>query len=182
MADPLPEALAALLSELSQAGFTLTGDDSAGVASRVITLHNEHRSFGRDVRISKDRGSWAVALSVEGDYFHGPNEVLCAVEGRAFESRAMGYDELRAATLDALARMPRSESEMEEVRAHLRAYRDNYTRRMSGRDHDLAEARRFFDAGDYRFAIEAYDRLDDDELSRADRIRLRIARGRTQGS
>jgi hypothetical protein len=119
---------------------------------------------------------------VEGDYFHGPNEVLCAVEGRAFESRAMGYDELRAATLDALARMPRSESEMEEVRARLRAYRENYTRRMSGRDRDLADARRFFDAGDYRFAIEAYERLDDDELSRADRMRLRIARGRTQGS
>ena len=50
-----------------------------------------------------------------------PDEVLCAVEGRAFECRAMGYDEMRAATLEALARMPGSESEMETVRARLRA-------------------------------------------------------------
>ena len=108
--------------------------------------------------------------------------MLCAVEGRAFESRAIGYDEMRAATLEALARMPGSESEMKTVRSRLRAHHEEYTRRMSGRDRDLADARRFFDAGDFRSAIEAYQQLRDAELSRADRMRLRIARKRTDAS
>ena len=149
---------------------------------REVTLDSEGRSFSSVVRITKDRGVWGVELSVEGDYFHGPNEVLCAIEGRAFESRAMGYDEMRPATLEALARMPSSESERETVRARLRAYREDYTRRMSGRDRDLADARRCFEAGDFRSAIDAYERLDDGELSRADRMRLRIAQERTDAS
>jgi hypothetical protein len=94
----------------------------------------------------------------------------------------MGYDEMRPATLEALARMPSSESERETVRARLRAYREDYTRRMSGRDRDLADARRCFEAGDFRSAIDAYERLDDGELSRADRMRLRIAQERTDAS
>lgn len=178
MADPLPKALAGLVSELSQAGFNVTRDESSGDAFREVTLESAERSFGSVVRITKERGMWGVELSVEGDHFHGPNEVLCAVEGRALASRAMGHDEMRAATLEALARMPSSEPEKETVRARLRAYREDYTRRMSGRERDLADARKFFEAGDFRSAIDAYERLREDELSGADRVRLRIARER----
>jgi hypothetical protein len=182
MTDSVPAALAGLASDLSQAGFSMTSDQSSGDACRAITLRSEHRSFGSSVRITQDRGLWGVELLVEGDDFRGPNEVLCAVEGRTLESRAMSYDEMRAATLEALARLPSSEPEMEAVRARLRAYREAYTRRMSGRDSDLANARRWFDAGDFGASIDVYERLGDDELSRADRMRLRIARERTDRS
>jgi len=136
----------------------------------------------RVVRITKDRGIWGVDVLVEGVHFHGPYEVLCAVEGRALASRAMSHDEIRAATWEALAGMPSSEPESETVRARLRALREDYTRRMSGRDRELADARSFFEAGDFRSVIDVYERLSDDELSRADHVRLRIARDRTDVS
>jgi hypothetical protein len=93
----------------------------------------------------------------------------------------MGYDEMRAATLEALARMSAPEWAMEAVRTRLRAHREDYARRMSGRERDLADARGFFDEGDFRSTIDAFQRLRGDELSRADRMRLRIALERKDG-
>jgi hypothetical protein len=182
MAESLPDALAALVAELRRAGFGVSDDESCGWAFRQVTLLNPERSYGNVVRLIQDRGLWGVEVAVEGDAFHDPHEVLLALDAREFESRAMSHDERRAATLEVLDRLPHSAAEVQALRARLREYREDYRRWMSGRDHDLDEARRNFDAGDFRSAVESYERLRDGELSRADRIRLRIARERTTAS
>ena len=163
-------------------GFSVTSDECSGWAFREVELLDPRRPSGKTVRITKDRGLWGVEVSVEGDGFHGPHEVLLALDARPFESRAMSHEETLAATLEAVARMPSSEAEMATLRARLRKYREDYTRRMSGRDRDLEDARRHFDAGDFRAAVSAYARLSDAELTRADQMRARIAQDRTEAS
>jgi hypothetical protein len=182
MAEPLPDGLAGLVTDLKRIGFRIRNDESSGAAFREVTLVHPERCFGNAVRITKERGLWGVEVSVEGDGFHAPYEVLMALDARAFESRVMSHEETRVATLEAVARMPASEAEMASVRVRLKEHCEDYTRRMSGRDRDLEEARRRFDAGDFRAALDAYERLRDDELTRADQIRVRIARSRAEQS
>ena len=79
----------------------------------------------------------------------------------------MSHDEMRAATSRALADAEFGVGER-DGRARLRAFREDYTRRMSGRDRELPDARSCFEAGDFRSAIDVYERVSDDELSRAD--------------
>jgi hypothetical protein len=182
MVETLPDGLTRLVADLRQMGFRVDNDQSSGWAFREVELLHPGRPSGKTVRITKDRGLWGVEISVEGDGFHGPHEVLLALDARPFESRAMSHEETLAATLKALARMPNSDAEMETLRGRLRKYREDYTSRMSGRDRDLEDARRHFDAGDFRAALGAYARLSDEELTRADQMRARIARDRAEAS
>jgi hypothetical protein len=180
--EPLPDALAALVAQLQRAGFSAADDASRGWAFRQVVLINPDRSFGGVVKLTKVRGLWGVEIAIKGDELHGPYEVLLALDGSKYMTRAMSHEEERVATLEALDRMPESVTGIEVLRARLREYREEYTGQMSGRRAVLTEARRSFDAGNYRSAVEAYERLRDDELSRADQARLEIARRRIQAS
>jgi hypothetical protein len=180
MAEPLPDGLARLVADLQRMGFAVSNDESQGWIFRKVTLLHPGRSFGNTVRITQEHGLWEVEISIEGVGFHGPYDVLRALDGRAFERRLLSHEETLAATLEALGRMPDSEAEMETLRVRLQTYREDHIRRWSGRDRHREEARRLFNAGDFRAALDVYERLCDDELTRADRMRVRIARDRSE--
>ena len=58
-----------------------------------------------------DRGLWEVAISLNDDEFHDPRTVLLALREAQYTQRNMSHEEVRAATVEALAMLPCSRPE-----------------------------------------------------------------------
>ncbi len=179
MSDPLPKGVEAIAASIEALGYAKLSDESPSAGFRQIKFAHPQRSFGQMVELVEEHGLWGVEISVEGDFSHGPYDILLALEDREHATRQAGFEELQAITAEALRRMPQTEPGAELMQARLRQYRHDYTRWASGRDRDLTEARQLFRDGDFEQSLALFARLEDHELSRADGKRIEIARQRT---
>jgi hypothetical protein len=176
--EAMPSGLVAIAEALEDLGYVKDGDLSPRPGFRVITYEHYGRALGRVVELVQEHGIWGVEISVEGDHSQGPDAILTALDPGHVAVRA-GFAGMRNTTFRALQQMPQTEPEATSLREGLHQQRRELTRWATGRDRNLALARRLF--RDERFAdsLAIYDKLDHDELSRADHMRIEIARDRT---
>lgn len=176
--EPMPSGLVGVAEALEELGYVRDADLSPTPGFRVITFENSARDLGRVVELVQEHGIWGVEISVEGDHSHGPDAILSALDPGHVAVHA-GFEGMRDTTVRALREMPQTETDAENLREGLRQQQRAYTRWAGGRDRDLDEARRLFRDGRLAESLAIYERLNADELSRADRIRIGIARDRT---
>jgi hypothetical protein len=128
--EPLPEALARLVATLRSMGFVLERDDDApSLGNRIVELAAPDRPAGRGVRLIQDRGLWMAEIELAGDW-RLPYEVLRALDGGKFASRAMGHEERADTVLVALERLPTDDAGLDELRRRLQEFDAEYLRGM----------------------------------------------------
>ena len=67
---------------------------------------------------------WGVSVEVVAGDWQYLNDVLLALNGSKYGSRAMSHEERRLVTLKVLSRLPASGDELEEIRRRLREFRE----------------------------------------------------------
>jgi hypothetical protein len=130
MVANLPDELGELVAELERRGFSVVmdkGDDALG--DRVLELADPARETAGAVRLDQDRGLWSAGIQI-GDKWRDPYQVLLALDGSDYATRASSHEERRRFTLGVIARLPRSSSELTPVIERLDAFDRRYWRRF----------------------------------------------------
>ena len=107
--DPLQE-----LVDRLEAGHYGRGEDvidRESFGNRVLELSDGTRQL----RLVRDRGDWSTQLRVAGAWFDA-ELVLAALDGSEAPAQALTDEELAAATLEALDRLPLDEAAAELLR------------------------------------------------------------------
>lgn len=107
MQGNLPTALGQLVAVLEEKGFTIVAEqtDEAHFGNRLLELVNPDRETAKTVRLVRDRGLWSVEIEVAGKW-RDPFQVLLALDGSKYATRAESHEERLQFTLEALQRMP----------------------------------------------------------------------------
>jgi hypothetical protein len=111
--DDLPGPLSELVARLESSGFERRADklDRESFGNRLLELVEGPR----ELRLVLDRGDWSAQLRVAGDWLDS-ELVLAALDGSDAPIQALTDDELAAATLEALERLPQDEAASELLR------------------------------------------------------------------
>lgn len=126
----LPDALQRLVAALEAMGFSVIAEQysEAHFGNQLLELADPSRETGNAVRLVKDRGLWSVEIALAGRW-RGPYEVLLAIDGARYSSRALSHEERLRFTLKALERIPPTDS-IQPVIDRLAEFDREYQRRF----------------------------------------------------
>jgi hypothetical protein len=121
----LPPALDQLVTALRAEGFDLIAE-RAYFGDQLLELANPGRETAGPVRLAQDHGLWSVQIEVGGKW-RDPYQILLAIDGRKYATRASSHEERLRFTLEALQRMP-PRSELKPVLDRLEEFGREYWR------------------------------------------------------
>lgn len=124
-----------MLSDLAERGYAIVRDEVyEGRGSRFIELRR--RRFPRRIQVVCDRGLWEVGVQV-GMAEHGPDQVLLALAGAPYQTRAMSHAECRVATCQVVDELTGRPFRVQRVKRELRRLTREYNEQL-GSDEPLA--------------------------------------------
>jgi hypothetical protein len=128
--DDLPPMLRQLVADLEAGGFTIVADESdeTDFRNRLVQLANPARETASAVRLVRDRGLWSAEVEVAGRW-RDPYQVLLALDGSRYATRASSNEERRRFTMDAVRRIPRA-SALQPLIERLEAFDREALRRL----------------------------------------------------
>ena len=131
MAEDLPAALGQLVSELEGRGFAIVSElrDDANFGNRLLELANPSREAASAIRPVRDRGLWSVEVEVGGKW-RDPYQVVLALDGAKYGTRASSHEERLQFTLAVVDRTQQDPSALQPVVARLKEFDREYWRRL----------------------------------------------------